>query len=84
MTENIPRQPASQVLAEAAAALRSTERPDTRDWTELTEDEKVPYIARVLRPVLAVILTTQPAGWAVLAAEISTVNLALARRQGKP
>lgn len=78
-----PRQPASQVLAEAASALHSTENTDGKDWMELTEDEKVPYIARVLRPALAVILTTRPDGWSALAAEITTVDHALARRQGK-
>lgn len=78
-----PLHPAAQVLAEAASALHSTERTDGKDWMELTEDEKVPYIARVLRPTLAVILTTKPAGWEALAAEIGTVNHALARRQGK-
>lgn len=78
-----PRQPASQVLAEAASALHSTERTDTKDWTELTEDEKVPYIARALRPTLAVLLSTQPAGWQALAAEIHAVDHALARREGK-
>lgn len=78
-----PLHPASQVLAEAASALHTTERTDTKNWVQLTEDEKVPYIARVLRPTLAVILTTKPAGWEALAAEISTVNHALARRQGK-
>lgn len=80
--EEAPDHPAAQVLAEAASALHTVERTDTKAWVELTEDEKLPYIARVIRPTLAVILTTRPPGWEAIAAEIGTVNQAINHRKG--
>ena len=72
-----PNTSASQLLAEAAAALHAKEGAGGRPWTDLTDAEKVPYIARVIPVTFAVLMTTRPPGYVELTATILAVDVAI-------